>query len=281
MNTEEYIASGILELYVLGELTSAEAAEVEVYADKHPEIQKEILNIQDTIQGLALRSAVSPRPSLKNEILTKIQHLEKPGFATNKVVDSATHKLPVKKEQRTIQWLQYGMAASITLAILSVIAALYFRIQWKNAEQELSTTLAQNQQMAQQYQRANQDLQQLNQELSVFSNQNFQAVAMAGLDISPKSQANVYWNQNSAQVYLQVNSLPPNPAGKQYQLWAIVDGKPVDAGVFDVNPNANQRLIAMKNIQGASAFAVTLEPQGGSQSPTMEAMYTMGKVGNT
>jgi len=34
----------------------------------------------------------------------------------------------------------------------------------------------------------------------------------------------------------------------------------------------------MKKIAHASAFAVTLEPRGGSATPTMDQMYVLGKV---
>jgi hypothetical protein len=37
-------------------------------------------------------------------------------------------------------------------------------------------------------------------------------------------------------------------------------------------------MFQMKNIAGAQAFAITLEPKGGSQNPTMEKMYVMGKI---
>ncbi|WP_350340234.1 anti-sigma factor [Paraflavitalea speifideaquila] len=47
----------------------------------------------------------------------------------------------------------------------------------------------------------------------------------------------------------------PAPAGRQYQLWALVDGKPVDAGMLD---NCDG-LCQLKNIQQAQAFAITLE----------------------
>jgi anti-sigma-K factor RskA len=37
-------------------------------------------------------------------------------------------------------------------------------------------------------------------------------------------------------------------------------------------------LIPMKNIPKAEAFAITLEKAGGSPTPTLTAMYVMGKV---
>jgi anti-sigma-K factor RskA len=71
--------------------------------------------------------------------------------------------------------------------------------------------------------------------------------------------------------------LPPAPAGKQYQLWSIVDDKPVDIGMLD--DHFESKLLKMKNTRsGSVAFAITLEKTGGSPTPTMEEMYVMGKV---
>lgn len=62
----------------------------------------------------------------------------------------------------------------------------------------------------------------------------------------------------------------------QYQPCAIIDGKPVDAGVFDGNIAG---LLKMKNVgKGASTFAVTVEPRGGKSSPSLETMQVLGNV---
>jgi hypothetical protein len=58
---------------------------------------------------------------------------------------------------------------------------------------------------------------------------------------------------------------------KQYQLWAIVSGKPVSLGVLD-SSNTMQEGLPVSNPQ---AFAITLEPSGGSINPTMDQMYAM------
>ncbi|MEO0332991.1 MAG: anti-sigma factor, partial [Bacteroidota bacterium] len=72
MNVSEYIASGILEIYVLGELPADEASYVEEMAAQHPAIQEEIHRIQETNEALAMQSSMNPRPSLRNEILDQI-----------------------------------------------------------------------------------------------------------------------------------------------------------------------------------------------------------------
>ena len=104
-------------------------------------------------------------------------------------------------------------------------------------------------------------------------------VKMPGTNVatSPDSNsvATVYWHTKSKDVYLLVNNLPQPPSDRQYQLWAIVDGKPVDAGVFDIQNS--QGLLRMKNMPRAQIFAVTLEKRGGSTTPE-GPMYVLGKV---
>ena len=59
IDVKEYIASGILELYVAGELSPEENLEVQHYAIQYPEIRKEIEEIEQAI--LELTEAASPK----------------------------------------------------------------------------------------------------------------------------------------------------------------------------------------------------------------------------
>ena len=167
------------------------------------------------------------------------------------------------------------MAASISLATLASFAAVVFYINWKEVEQERDDLIAQNQRLADNIQQVDRDLQHLSNYYNIINKKNFQKIALEGLEISPESLAFIYWNRSTQEVYLNVNSLPIPDRDLQYQLWGIIDGKPVDAGIFEVNLSGLQR---MKDIAGASAFAVTLEPKGGSKSPTMDQMYIIGNV---
>jgi len=98
---------------------------------------------------------------------------------------------------------------------------------------------------------------------------------MKGTKLSPQSLALIYWNKKTQTVYLDIKKLPQTASDKQYQLWFIDPVKgPVSAGVFDVNSG----LMKMTNAPAAAAFAVTLEPKGGSVSPTLDQMYVVGNV---
>lgn len=96
-------------------------------------------------------------------------------------------------------------------------------------------------------------------------------VVMRGGSMSPQSVVTVHWSEEKKTVIIVPNNLAPAPEGKQYQLWATVGGKPVDLGVFNVN-ESKLNLQFMKEVEGATAFAVTLEKIGGSLYPTLNQM---------
>jgi anti-sigma-K factor RskA len=100
---------------------------------------------------------------------------------------------------------------------------------------------------------------------------------MQGTDLSPEAIAAVFYNPASESSLIDVCNLPVPPSDQQYQLWAIVDGTPVSMGVFEVGADPSN-LQPVEYVAGAQAYAVTLEPKGGSESPTLEQMYVIGEI---
>jgi len=159
--------------------------------------------------------------------------------------------------------------------ISSYLAYNYWN-KWKRTESNLADLVAQNQQMAKDYNTVNQRIEGIEKELKITNNPAFNRVVMKGTPNAPTSLASVYWNESTKEVYLSIQDMKALAQENQYQLWAIIDGKPVDAGVFDSNFTG---LIKMKDIQsGAVTFAVTIEPRGGKASPTLETMQVAGNV---
>ena len=77
MDINEYIASGILELYVAGTLSEKENAEVHAMVQKHPELLTELEKIEKTVESLT--SSVAPsdnESSFKNLLVKMIQDKE-------------------------------------------------------------------------------------------------------------------------------------------------------------------------------------------------------------
>ena len=105
------------------------------------------------------------------------------------------------------------------------------------------------------------------------------AVALAGTKVAPGARAGVVYDQRTGNVLLTTYDLPPAPVGKAYQLWLLVGSKPSSVSVF--TPDARGRTVLRGQVSGggsrASAFAVSLEPAGGSSAPTGD-IYLLGKV---
>lgn len=67
---------------------------------------------------------------------------------------------------------------------------------------------------------------------------------------------------------LEVIGLGPDPPGRDYQLWFIVDGLPLSAGVFGAEAGRAATLEDVTMPAGATGVAVTLEREGGAPGPS-------------
>jgi anti-sigma-K factor RskA len=79
----------------------------------------------------------------------------------------------------------------------------------------------------------------------------------------------MYNSQQGALIY--AGTLPQLAADKSYELWVIPQtGNPIPAGVFSAQPNGEANVVLPSIPAGVSAkaFAVTIEPAGGTAAPT-------------
>jgi anti-sigma-K factor RskA len=116
--------------------------------------------------------------------------------------------------------------------------------------------------------------------LAVIRDSRNTVVALAGQTVAPESSAKVYWNKETQTVYVDASDLPKPPKGMVYQVWALklTPLTPTSIGLLENFDANNQKMFAVNNTGEAEAFGITLEPAGGSLTPTMEQLYTLGKV---
>jgi hypothetical protein len=53
---------------------------------------------------------------------------------------------------------------------------------------------------------------------------------------------------------------------------------PTNIGLLSDFSSNTEKIFALEKTGDTEAFGITLEPAGGSKSPTMEQLYTLGKV---
>lgn len=266
MQIQEYITSGILEAYVTGSLSKAEMREVEAMARTHPEVRRELDAIALAMEKYALLHARKPSPRVLEGLMEAVK------------AEAATGVYPVQTAEaapriRELRFRRLALAASILL-FLSITANIYFYSTARRVTQQLADMREDNLRMAGEQEVLRANMEHLSGELAILQDPANVTLTLKGVPNHPEALANLCWNRSTGQVYVVSAKLPEPPSGKQYQLWALIGGTPVDAGVFDMDKG----LQTMKAFPTADAFAVTLEPAGGSTAPTLEQMYVMAGV---
>lgn len=269
MDINAYINSGIIESYVLGLLDAKESGEVEQLALQYPEIRNEINEVQQSLQSYAEVNRMEPRKELMDEIWNK---LESTTPLKNPDVISSTPTKPVK---RIISIQVYLAAAVLLLLLTSFILNIYLSNELKHTRSLISELNNTNLKIAENLEIQKASFNAMEQQFAFIINPDTRAIRLNGLPAHENAAAYIYWNTQNAEVFIASSGLPKLSANSQYQLWAIVDGAPVSAGLIADNQGTLQKMDSFKNVQ---AFAITIEPVGGSKTPTLDAMVVLGSV---
>tara|TARA_R110002049_G_scaffold307746_2_gene509314 strand:- start:3973 stop:4770 length:798 start_codon:yes stop_codon:yes gene_type:complete len=261
MNTEEYISSGKLELYVAGLLSEKENIQIHNDAKQYPELNKEIEAIEASI--LALSKAASP--TMADGSFTNIK---------NKLNLSAETKV-VRLPKQKANWTAYtGWAAAVIIS-----AGLFWMYtQNKALESQIQIVSQEKINLESQIENASNSLVASQSLLNTIRDKNISVVALGGQTVSPTSYAKAYWNKEEKKVHIDAKGLPEPPDGFVYQVWSLKLNPltPTSLGLlkdFKVDEN---KIFAFANPNESEAFGITLEPAGGSKSPTLEQLYTLG-----
>lgn len=270
MNIEDYISSGVIEAYVMGLATEEEVQILECVQKNNALVKAAVLNAQETLGHLHQAQAVAPPAHLKSAIWAKIQAEEVEETSPKKEpipFNPVFEKTEVISEPKAKN--SYWAAAASILLVLSLSLIGYLLLERKEVEDALASLKTQQNESEKNYAA-------LNEKWILSTNSNVKTIALTGVEKHPDAKAVVYLNAEDKKTYLSLENLPEPPTGYQYQLWALVDGNPVDAGVFAHKDGKSvQEMVAVANAQ---AYAITLEKEGGSPVPTLENMYVMGGV---
>ena len=269
MNIRSYIESGMLEAYVIGILPEHQMAEVTEIAAKHVEIREELSRIEVALESAAMAQQVPPPLEMEDQIIKASSS----GNSWGKHRENNSNK--ISSTNNCLLWRLISAGLGVILIGLGIFAwGKYKSDQQKTLE--LDQLKTEQVQYAADYDVINDQLAQIQQDFDITTDNSFTRLVLNGTDNAPGVHSFVYWNPNTADLYLKAGNLKSLATDKQYQLWAIIDGVPVDAGVFDLD---SKYLVKMKSTLGSVAtFAVTIEPRGGSVSPSLETMQVAGNL---
>jgi anti-sigma-K factor RskA len=276
VNIQEYISSGIVESYVLGLADEAERAEFEQMCARHADVRAARDAFELSLEQHAMAAAVAPPAQVRDVVLQQLA--AGADTAVGKTAAPVVQMRPVKRSALSVT-ARYVAAASIVLLAGSIGLNVYYFNKYRDFSQRYNQLAAQQTELAKNNGIMQTRLDNYEQTMQALNSPYMAQIKMEGSQVSaspaPESKATVLWDTRTKDVYLMVNNLPQPQAGMQYQLWAIVDNQPVDAGML--NMEKGHMMVKMKNIPRAQLFAITLEQEGGSATPKGK-MYVMGKV---
>lgn len=270
----------------MGFVSEQERQEVQCLSKIYPEINEVLQASENVMSTWAAGFAEAPPAHLRAKILDNLPAQDEPDLSeastqvkdNSKVISMTQESAPAEKgpQSKTNYW-SYAAAIAFLFGALMVW-------QWQDARQQ---SVKMNEQLAAQEQTLDAmkaDMQSLNTEmenkeslLAVVSDPEVQKIVMGPAKEDMNATAAMYWNKSSRKAYFHRLALPAEPSDSQYQLWAIVGGKPQSLGMISLERNVAWQEIG--EVEGAQAFAITLEPMGGSESPTLENMMVIGTVG--
>jgi len=270
VNVNEVITSGLLESYVLGTASAWETDLVNDLCKKDPLLIKEIESIEEALINYSSQSTTAINTQIKSKIEDELFS------ASGQHAPTEANVIPLKDQNKSIRLYKLGIAASVIFIITSVVYIFSLQDKLNKTVDKLAQTTTSKIKADEELLTQQASLIILSSKLDILSDPKVKSIPLKGMNSLESHSALVHWNSTTNDVYFNVLALPPSPTDKQYQLWAIVDGKPVDIGVIDLAGDSTFQ--KMKSVKDATAFAVTIEKAGGSEAPTMDTMCLLGSV---
>jgi anti-sigma-K factor RskA len=259
MDINSYISSGIIELYVLGICGEEEKNELEDLRQHHPALNEAIKQYEKTLEESLMNNGTMPPASVDEKVLHSLQALQTPVI-----------ELPVSDNIKRKQlWTRPVAAAAILLLVISGV--FNYTLYKKLRKQETAL------------QSKNTDVVTLPaptlpaSDYSILTNPTITPVAMYGVGTHAICRCTMFWDKRTGKMYIMIHHLPQSSASRDYQLWAMVNDKPVSVGI--VKDEIRGRFSEMPDVPaGATAFTITLEKAGGNTLPTETEIYLSGSI---
>ena len=270
MDIQEYISSGILEFYVCGALTDKESQEVSATLREHQEVRAEVEEIETALQNLAMATAPYNPERLLASIKSKLNNKD------TKVVPLQTNK-----RERILMYISLAASFALLIGLFSLLyknSQLRDDLNRRDAQQVVLSSESES--VESQLTETQKDLGETQNILKVFRDRNTLKVPLAGQAVSPESFVDVFWNKAGNKVYIDAQGLPEPPDGKVYQVWSLKMNPlaPTSIGLLKNFNEDQNKIFELDNPNNSEAFGITLEPAGGSETPTMAQLYTLGAI---
>lgn len=247
MSVHEQFAED-LALHALGALQGPDKRALEQHLAQCSSCRSELLELQADASLLAL-TATAPMPSA--QVREELLRATEPEPRVVRVVP-----------QRRAWALAFAFSAA---AVLALIAAFLWsdnrNLQAKLAEANGSYSDQQSR------------LTQAQDLINTLTSQESRRITLVAAKSVPQPQGKVFYLPGKSRLVFLASNMAQLPPDRVYELWLIpVNGAPIPAGLFKADAHGSGSILNPPLQAGleAKAFAITVEPEGGSAAPTSQ-----------
>jgi len=273
-------------LYALGALTQHEARAFESHLhDGCDACKAEIEKFESVVGTLGFSAEPATPPSYLRDLLAARIEKEKQGQSNNDSQTASVIPFPERTKSTRqspavtpaspgLRLLPWAVAASLLIALAYTIMS--WQSERKNRQELLNETAELRDKLNRESAREK-ELAQIN---AVLGSPQKSTIKLEGQDVAPSASANVYWDVAEKRWVVSAD-LPPAPEGKVYQLWVITpNDQKISVGLIEPDDKGHGFTVfdMSSNLPDVAAAAITLEPKGGSEQPTLP-IYALGKAG--
>lgn len=245
---QTFLNSDLLERYLIGQTNANENEEVEFFIEKYPQAQCAYEKIQSDLELVSFVNAKTPpNVDLLDSIFEAID-------------DVPVHKLEPTNRRRS--YLKYAIAASVATLFFATTSFFFYDYNKRLSDE--------NQTIVEEVFDLRMDM-ELNKVLTADLREQFlhmnspetKKYIFESTNRIKNLKTVAYINTNQRTSMVDVAALPKLPKGKDYQIWADMQGKMVSLGILS-KEEAKRRLQIIPYFENASGLTITVEPKGGS-----------------
>ena len=246
---KEFLNSGLLDRYVVGEVTPSEIKTVEYYIDTYPEIKDEYDFLQDSLEIISMSNPVkSPKNQLSN------------------ILNSLDHAPVITLTKTTKQFSWFTLAASVAAVILGCTTSMLLH-QNQELHRENQVVVEEIFDLRSDIDQNNKMLENLNNKFLKLNNPETEKYVLRGNARAKNLKTVAYINPVDKSSLIDVVSLPELPKEQCYQMWVELQDKMVSLGILD---ESDRKLRQVPYMEDALGLSITIEPKGGNNNASVE-----------
>jgi len=293
MERNDRIEDELFPFYALDALTDDERAEVDAYVAANPAARDRLsAALADAAALVELSTPLAPAPEVKARLMARVA--ADAGAATSATADrrpltaeatsTADRRRPTAKTAppagRRFGPRDFFLGRALGFAVLLLLLGAFglWRLwgQSNDLQARVATLEQSNAQLQAELDQARSvntllldELAGRDETLAYLTQPGAVTFALSDPSGARPTAAGTVTTTADGAVTLAVMNLPPPEADQTYQAWLIVGDTPISAGTFAVDATG-RALLTLPNPPAAAfdAFGVSLEPAGGSETPT-------------